>query len=430
MTAVPDPSAPHDAAQATAEEPSDHGPTQRPPARLAVALFLGVVMWIGPFIGFNAVLLPARLDIIAPDQKVALVATLAVVGSIVALVANIFFGALSDLTRSRFGRRIPWIVVGSVGTFLSATFVITTESVAVMVAGWCGFQFFLNAIVAPLVTVIPDRVPTKLRGSYSAVYGVAMMVGASLGQLAASGFVADPQQGMWILAVTVLLCAPVVAILAPDTSNTHVPRPRFSKAMVLQNFTFPLKGSRDFYFALSGKLLFVLGTFSVTGYQLYILTDYMGASSQVAGSTIAAMSIINLVTGLVFGAISGPISDKLGRRKILVMGSAVLVALGTTFPFFVAQPWAMIVFALIAGVGQGVYNSVDQALNYEVLPDPETAAKDLGILNMSNTGGQIMGPALTSAVVGLSGGYGGVFIAAAAVLVASAGLIKPIRKAR
>lgn len=430
MTSTPESGAPRDLAQAPTATPSGNEPTERPPLLLGAALFLGVIMWIAPFLGFNAVLLPARLEIIAPDQKVGLVATLAVVGSIVALVANIFFGALSDLTRSRFGRRIPWIMIGSVGTFLSATIVITTESTTVMVLAWCGFQFFLNAIVAPLVTVIPDRVPIRLRGSYSAVYGVAMMVGASLGQLVASGFVADPQQGMWILAITVLLCAPVVAILAPDVSNKHVPRPAFSKKMVLQNFAFPLKGSRDFYFALSGKLLFVLGTFSVTGYQLYILTDYMGASSQTAGSTIAAMSVINLVTGLISGAMSGPISDKLGRRKILVMGSAVLVAIGTAFPFFVAEPWAMIVFALIAGIGQGVYNSVDQALNYEVLPDPETAAKDLGILNMSNTGGQVMGPALTSAVVGLSGGYGGVFIAAAAVLVASAGLIKPIRKAR
>lgn len=90
----------------------------------------------------------------------------------------------------------------------------------------------------------------------------------------------------------------------------------------------------------------------------------------------------------------------------------------------------MLLYALVAGIGSGVYNSVDQALNTEALPSPDNAAKDLGILNMANTGGQIMGPGVTSAVVGLTGGYGAVFVVAAGILVASGFLIKPIRSVR
>lgn len=398
--------------------------------RLPAALVLGVSMWIATFVGFFTVLLPARLAILAPDEKVPVLATIAVVGSIVALLANIVFGALSDLTRSRFGRRNPWIVVGSIGSFASLSVVSTTENVTTLVVAWCVFQLFLNAIVAPLVTVIPDRVPESSRGSYSALYGVSMTIGATVGQLVASRFVGDPQRGMWVLAAVVLVCGPLFAGLAPEESTKDVPRREFSPAMLLASFSFPMKQARDFYLALSGKLLFVLGSFSITGYQVYILTDYMQADTATVGNTIAMMSIITLVTGLVFGAGAGPVSDRIKRRKVLVMGSALLVAVAMAVPLLVAKPWAMVVYALIAGVGSGIYNSVDQALNYEVLPDPGTAAKDLGILNMANTGGQIMGPALTSAVVGASGGYALVFVVAAGVLVASAALIKPIRKAR
>ncbi|MFT8386049.1 MAG: MFS transporter, partial [Lentilactobacillus hilgardii] len=54
----------------------------------------------------------------------------------------------------------------------------------------------------------------------------------------------------------------------------------------------------------------------------------------------------------------------------------------------------MIWYGIIAGTGSGIFFSVDQALNLEVLPDPETAAKDLGILNFANTGAQILAPVL------------------------------------
>lgn len=400
------------------------------PVRLGIALFLGAALWLGPFAANNAVLLPARLEQVAPDDKVGLVALLAITGSIVALVANILFGALSDMTRSRFGRRTPWMIVGSIGASAALFALLTAETPGMIIFIWCVFQFFLNAVAASVLALLADRVPLKLRGTYSAIYGLGFLVGAFGSQIVASGFVTNPTTGMVVFAVAVLASGPLVAIIAPEKSNKNVPRQTVSVQMLVQNFSFPRRGARDFYFALSGKLIFVFGYYSIVGYQLYILTDYMQLDLSKAGSVIGTMATISLVTALVFGLLSGPISDKLGRRKILVMGSAILVAIAALLPFIFAEPWAMLAFALIGGIGQGIYNSVDQALNTEVLPSPDNAAKDLGILNMANTGGQILGPASTSLVVGLTGGYGAVFIVGAALLVLSAGLIKPIKSVR
>ncbi|MGN0112384.1 MAG: MFS transporter, partial [Cellulosimicrobium funkei] len=94
----------------------EDGQQPRRPLRVGVALALGVVLWLGPYLGVNAVLLPARVAEIAPANKEAVVALLATSAMVVATIANILFGALSDLTRSRWGRRTPWIVVGSVAS--------------------------------------------------------------------------------------------------------------------------------------------------------------------------------------------------------------------------------------------------------------------------------------------------------------------------
>lgn len=405
-------------------------PEAAPSLRLAAAIFLGATMFIGPFFAYNAVLLPARLELIAPERKVALVATLAIVGSIVALLANVLFGAFSDLTRSRLGRRTPWMLLGSVGAFACLLLVLTSTNVAALLLAWCGYQLFLNAIVAPLVAVIPDRVPGRIRGVYSAVYGGGILLGIVGAQIAAAPFVTDPQRGMWLFAVVTLLTGPLFALLAPDASNAHVPRERFSRQTLLRNFVFPTRDARDFYLALAGKLLMQLATYAITGYQLFILTDYIGVSSAEAGETIALLGIVTFVPTLIFGMAAGPFSDRIGRRKAPIIVAALVLALASLLPFFVAEVWAIVVYVAITGMGSGVYSSVDQALNYEVLPDPETAAKDLGILNMANTGGQILGPALTSAVVMATGGYRLVFLAAAAILIVSAALMVPITRSR
>ena len=72
----------------------------------------------------------------------------------------------------------------------------------------------------------------------------------------------------------------------------------------------------------------------------------------------------------------------------------------------------MLAYAVVAALGKGMYDSVDQALNIEVLPDPKTAAKDLGLLNMANNGGQVLGPIFSASIIGIVG-YAGIFPIAA-----------------
>ena len=59
----------------------------------------------------------------------------------------------------------------------------------------------------------------------------------------------------------------------------------------------------------------------------------------------------------------------------------------------------MMLYAGVAGTGYGIYIAVDQALNVDVLPSQEEAGKDLGILNLANTVGQVLAPVIVGGVV-------------------------------
>ena len=53
-----------------------------------------------------------------------------------ALLANIIFGTLSDMTRSRFGKRTPWIVGGGIITGLAIGAIAFTRNEALIIFLW------------------------------------------------------------------------------------------------------------------------------------------------------------------------------------------------------------------------------------------------------------------------------------------------------
>lgn len=138
------------------------------------------------------------------------------------------------------------------------------------------------------------------------------------------------------------------------------------------------------------------------------------------------MSVITMVVGLIGSISSGAISDAIGRRKLPVIVASALLVIGYFLPWTMQTAFSMMLFAGFAGLGYAVYGAVDQALNVDVLPNKEEAGKDLGILNIATTLGQMAGPILTSIIVGM-GGYKLVFPIAIVLAIIACIFIQLIR---
>lgn len=399
------------------------------PLKLSLGLLIGCAGWMGPYIGLAVTLLPAKIGQLAPSSKVSLVATFSAVAMVVATIANIVNGALSDRTRSRFGKRTPWIVGGSLisaGLFYAIS---VAPNIPVLLTLWALYQVSLNAVVAPLVAIIADKVNPKFWGTVSSFYGVGAAMGNYGSGVIAARFLGGIQIGIWLFALIGIVFAIISVILIKEPSNKDEPRETLHGKELLQAFIFPIHDARDFYLALVGKLLMVTGQYVIVGYQLYIFTDYMKLNQSETANSISAVSMILMVTGIVFAAFAGPLVDKIGRLKLPVALTTVMLGVGAFFPFFEAKPWTMIVYAVIAGIGMGAYNSVDQALNVAVLPDPKTAAKDLGVINLANTLGQVAGPIISGIIISMVG-YHMIFPVETIICVIGGGLIMMIKRVK
>ena len=89
-------------------------PTTNPPGRWIAAITLASIgLWAG-FFGPIQVLLAQQAEAISPDDKKVVLAVVLGLGAFVSVVCNPVFGAFSDRTTLRAGRRLPWVAGGAV----------------------------------------------------------------------------------------------------------------------------------------------------------------------------------------------------------------------------------------------------------------------------------------------------------------------------
>ena len=424
-----------------------HRPTKTEVIRLGVGFTVSAVACAIPWVALSSLILPRVLETIDPATKEGMLGAINIAGSIVALLANIIFGTFSDLTRSRFGKRSPWIILGGIIAGLSVGGIILFRWNAIMIVVlYCCAQLGYNMMLAPYVATMSDRVPDKFRGTISGFYGAGIAVGQTLGSYVGASLIKADEAGItagFLIGMLVFgLCGIFVVLVWPrEKDNRDEARGDVSVKGVVMSFR-PPKNAPDFYYALAGRTMMMGGYWMINTYQLFIAQDYVFAgdpdATVKAAGVIATMAVITLVVSLLAAVFAGPITDKIGMRKVPVALASCLFAVGAAMPLLFRSEMGMFLFAGIAGFGYGVYNAIDQALNVSVLPNPDEAGKDLGILNLANTLSTVIGSAMTSIIVVIvksvmgttqtpTVAYSVVFIVAIVIVLIAAALIMRIK---
>ena len=144
----------------------------------ALAYMSTSLLFIAPLLVTLALKVDSLVRIGRAPDGLALVAG---TGALLAMVANPFFGRMSDRTSSHLGMRRPWMVIGLAGGSLGIVIVALAPNIPVVLAGWCIAQLFFNALLAAMVAVLPDQVPAVQRGLVSGVLGVCLPVASVCG---------------------------------------------------------------------------------------------------------------------------------------------------------------------------------------------------------------------------------------------------------
>ena len=405
---------------------NDFGTVQRggaavgkPPVRFTISLVIGPACWLMPHQGAISTLLPQRVGDIAPADKVPLMMVFSSSAMVVALIANIVLGACSDRTRSRFGKRRPWIVSCSVLSCLVLFAFACTDGITGMLMTWCLYELVVNGVAAAMIAQMSDRVPVRWRGTASSAYGIGQMAGSQLGVLMSAQFLDDVRMGVDLLAVIAVSGGLLAAWLAGEPGNLNEPCNPMRPRDVLRALMFPTSNASDFYKVLAGRFAMVISSNIAGGYMLYVLQDYLQLDRDGSSRLLSLNSTLMLVIGLVCCVAAGPLVDRLGHTRALTVATMVVIAVGMMIPFLVPTPTGLVAFSCVVGVGQGANSALVQTMSLLSLPNPNAAAKDLGFLNLANTLGGVCGSLIGAAIIEWFG-YAYVFVFGALGAVVSA----------
>lgn len=355
-------------------------------------------------------------------------------GAIAALIGNALFGRLSDLTISRFGRRRPWMIGGSIVLLIALLIMALATNTFVLGIGWFIAQLGANAAFAPYIATLSDQLPPKQYARASAIVGIMQNVGVLAAMYLAAMLTENMLMLFLVPGVIAFIGFVIYSLVIDDAPTTSRPHPINIVSIIRSFWVNPIK-HKDFGLAWWSRFCIILASFLFTTFRLPYLMDRLNLDTKAATGAIATGVLVYTITLVIAGYVAGAISDKTGKRKMLVIASAAIFAVGTYLLMHVSTIGQFYAVEALIGAGYGIYMAIDMALVLQVIPNPEDAGRDLGVFNMANALPQSFAPILGGVLLAVTPNpsdpnFGLLFIVAAIVALAGALFIIPIRKAQ
>jgi MFS family permease len=362
------------------------------------------------------VTLPLRVNaLVGIKQAPSSLALVAGIGALVSIFGNPFFGRMSDRTSSRLGMRRPWMVIGLIGGSVGIAIVSFAPNIPVVLLGWCIAQLFFNALLAALVAVLPDQVPSAQRGTVSGVLGVCLPTAAVSGTFLVKLFTGHQVATFLVPCATGGFFILLFALVLKDRQLAKADKPMWSLREFASTFYVKPRTSPDFAWAFVSRFMFLMAYALLTTYEAYYLLQKIGSAVADVPQQIFLGTLVQSVVIVTASLIGGKLSDRAGRRKVFVFTASIAYGLAM-FAIAIASNFnGFLIGMAISGLGFGVYAAVDLALVADVLPNPGQNAKDLGVFNIAGALPFSIAPACAPAILAIGGGSYGVLYAVAGV---------------
>ena len=375
-------------------------------------------------------LLPQQVDtVLNPTDWTESVVAFGIISGIAgacALLAYPLTGALSDRTTSRFGRRRPWIFLGTI-VFAVSLFVLGLQTTMLGIGiSWSAAIIGFCMLTAALTATISDQVPVNQRGFVSGWVSAPQAVGTVLGLLLVILLALSPFLGYALMAVLLVLLVLPFLMVIPDEVLPKLLRPPFTVSALVRGFWINPVKHPDFGWTLLSRILVNIGNALGTTLLLYFIMFGLGREAT-AEDDLLTLTFVYLVFFILAALGFGKLSDVIGKRKPFVYIAAYLQAIAALLIAFVPDLSITFIAAGLLGLGYGCFMAVDQALATQVLPNSHTRGKDLGIMNIATTVPQAVAPLVGAFIVAYLGGFLGLFIVSAATAAVGGLAILPVK---
>lgn len=339
------------------------------------------------------------LEIVGDEHKATWVGIISIVGLAITAVIQPIVGGISDGSRFRLGRRLPFIVVGSLGLLLSTVLLGLVNTLGTLIVVFVTMQIFGNIAQSAGNGLLLDHVGNNRRGAASGALNLSRAAGAGIVTMLVLFLLTnyDPiqkREWMWAALFTMSGIVFVTTVwtffaLKPKEYDPTINIDQDETELGTSNNSVPSFGTplfrRNFMWFLIALTL-GLGTVSTVGrFALFFLKDAVGLENPAAGGQWLAVGVGVAVAVTVYPV--GVLSDRIGRLPVL-FGAGIIGAASSLGLAFNQNYVFVLIDGIIFGIAAGTFLSVAWALATDLVPKNQ-AAKMLGYTSVAHLLGGI-----------------------------------------
>jgi Na+/melibiose symporter-like transporter len=351
--------------------------------------------------------------------------------NIAALLLQPAIGSLSDRTRTKIGRRLPFMLTGApiaaLAFFLAPMVAIpmlnVAEAARLPLFVTCTITFMLSMAIwrTPVVALMPDVTPSKFRSQANGVINFMGGIGSIIAFLAGSKlYDIDPAYPFWLAAILILVGVLTVFIFIREPriyeENPNLEKPNLWKSL-RQIFHEKQHNAIRIFFAI---FFWFVAMNAIESF----ITLYANHSLGLSESRSVNLMTLNSLAFVLMALPAGLIGGTIGRKRTISLGLIVMIIVMTSIFFIPKTTLVQDVFSLpilgtvpvvglmliVAGLGWALININSLPMVVD-LTDAVQIGTFTGLYYLFSTLAAIAGPNINGWIVKLTNdNYASIFI--------------------
>jgi MFS family permease len=385
---------------------ADGRPTRELPIRQLVQMSL---YWFGLssiFAGLTAVM-GGRLEftgLVGPGEAGRALFATTIGGALIAVLVQPTIGSISDYTTSRWGRRKPYILIGSLLDVVFLVGIALSNNLISIAAFITLLQFSSNFAQGPFQGYVPDLIPRKQVGLASALVGLFQILGNVGGFAIGAIAITTHQYELGLIALGVVEVATMLGVFFGVREGT-TPKQRNGRSwrsIAAEAWGTDVLRERSFLWLVGSRLAILMAGGILVNLAVFYLRRAQSLTERDTGTAYLVMVGLVAIGTVIAVVPSARISDRVGRKKV-IYASCALGALGLAI--VALAPALPVVYAGVAiyGVSAGIFLAVDWALMTDIIPKA-SSGRYMGMSNVATASAGVLATALGGTLMDVVGG--------------------------
>ncbi|MDP2131771.1 MAG: MFS transporter [Erythrobacter sp.] len=387
---------------------------ERQPRWFLVLFALAAAGGAVAYVPLLTVLLPQQIVTLQGGEDVAALAQVSFLGAVMASLANIAVGALSD----RSTVRRPWIIAGLIASNIALIAIGRADSIAELVLLIMAWQVALNLMLAPLMAWAGDCFPDSQKGVLGGALALAPALGAIAGSVVTFAGLVPPDARLGLVALLVTALVLPAVVLGGGRVRGELMQPVVATGDPLR------LRDRVVVRMWIARLLVQVAEGGMFAFLLYWLRSLAPDYPENGAANIFSMV---LVCAVPLSLLLGRWSDRHARPILPLVACALLCTAGMLVMAVAGTLEMAVAGYVLFGLAAAIFLALHSGQTLRVLPAPQHRGRDLGLFNLTNTVPGMVMPWLTVLLVP-SFGYSALFVLFAALSLMSAALLTAVMR--